>query len=70
MTRKDLRSGERDWRATNQPTNRPLPAPKKSGIKLLTILWVIAVAICLLVLWETQKSCERINGSNSSACVD
>ena len=73
MTRKDLRTSESDWRATKQPTNRPMPTPKKSLNVLKTLKWTAIVLGALLfgsLLWESQKTCESINGSNSRACVD
>lgn len=73
MNRKDLRISEQEWRATKQPTNRPMPQPK-SSLRLVTVLkWLV---ICMLVLaagthlYESQKLCESINGVNSRACVD
>ena len=73
MNRKDLRSAEQEWRATKQPTNRPMPVPKRS-LRLVTVLkWLV---ICILVLaagtylYESQKVCESINGVNSHYCVD
>ena len=72
MNRKDLRSAEQDWRATKQPTNRPMPQPKRS-LRLVTVLkWLV---ICILVLaagtylYESQKQCESVS-SNSHYCVD
>ena len=72
MNRKDLRSVEQDWRATKQPTNRPMPQPKRS-LRLVTVLkWLV---ICILVLaagtylYESQKHCESVLG-NSIYCVD
>ena len=69
MNRKDLRSAEQDWRATKQPTNRPMPAPKKRGIKLVDVLIVIILIVGGLALYESQKTCEQ-TASNPSICVD
>ena len=73
MTRKDLRSAEQDWRATKQPTNRPMPQPKRS-LRVVTVLKWLAITILVLVagtyLYESQKVCESINGVNSHYCVD
>ena len=72
MTRKVLRTNESEWRATKQPTNRPIPVPKRS-LRLVTVLkWLV---ICILVLaagtylYESQKHCESVLG-NSIYCVD
>ena len=72
MNRKDLRSAEQDWRATKQPTNRPMPQPKR-GLRVVTFLkWLV---ICVLVLaagtylYESQKQCESALG-DSIYCVD
>ena len=70
--RSDLRSAEQDWRATKQPTNRPMPQPKR-GLRVVTFLkWLV---ICVLVLaagtylYESQKQCESALG-DSIYCVD
>lgn len=71
-TRKDLRTSESDWRATKQPTNRPLKAPKKT-LKVTTVLKVVAIALGFLVafsiLWEGQQACIKAHGE-SRLCVD
>lgn len=72
MNRKDLRSAEQDWRATKQPTNRPMPQPKRS-LRVVTVLKWLAITILVLVagtyLYESQKHCESVLG-NSIYCVD
>lgn len=71
-TRKDLRTSESDWRATKQPTNRPLKAPKKT-LKLTTVLKWIAVLLLLGGLYATSPAKKFVECRGSEVpryCVD
>ena len=76
MNRKDLRSAEQDWRATKQPTNRPMPVPKRS-LRLVTVLKRLLIGTIIFIvvlaagtyLYQSQKQCESVS-SNSHYCVD
>ena len=72
MTRKELRSVERDWRTTKQQ-QKPYITPKRR-LRVKTLLKWILIAIYVIgasvYLYQSKKTCESINGVNSRLCVD
>lgn len=69
MNRKDIRTNEREWRQTNQPKGREWKQPKK-GLRVVTILKVLAVVALLLLAADQLNQCKSMFGPNSKYCVD
>lgn len=80
MTRQDLRhqgtfsnveTPMNEIAARNLEVLRKRAARRAANAKTLKrVVISLLIVAALAVLWSSQKSCERTNGSNSAACVD
>lgn len=73
MNRKEIRTAEAQWRATDHRKTVPMQGtrPKQPVLKWAKrVAIVVFVILCLHGLAKTQQGCEAMNGANHKLCTD